>query len=280
VSRFVAGVFAALVLLVATSCEGPGHPTPGTSTRGGSTPSAPGGPRRPAIGSTWQWQLSGPLDLTVPARVYDVDGDETSVAQVADLHRAGRYVICYVDAGTYEDFRADAGRYPAALLGRGNGWPGERWLDLRRWQVLEPILALWMKMCRDKGFDGVEPDNVDGYENDTGFPLRAEDQLSFNRHVAGLAHAAGLAVGLKNDVGQAAVLEPDFDFAVDEQCAEYHECDELSVFIRAGKPVFEAEYGLPTVRFCDASRALRFSATLRFSAIRKRLDLDAWREPC
>ncbi len=65
-----------------------------------------------------------------------------------------------------------------------------------------------------KGFDGVEPDNVDGYVNDTGFPLTAQDQLAFNGFLAREAHARNLAIGLKNDVNQLAVLEPLFDLSL------------------------------------------------------------------
>ena len=60
------------------------------------------------------------------------------------------------------------------MLGKElDGWPGERWLDVRRWDVLEPILAARFDVCRQKGFDAVEPDNVDGYANESGFPLTA-----------------------------------------------------------------------------------------------------------
>ena len=65
-----------------------------------------------------------------------------------------------------------------------------------------------------------------------------------------------------------------FDFAVNEQCAEYCECDALAPFVRAGKAVFHAEYDLTTAAFCPTSRRLRLSS------VRKRLDLDAWRQTC
>ena len=35
-----------------------------------------------------------------------------------------------------------------------------------------------------KGCDGVDPDNVDGYTNKTGFPLTAKDQLAYNKFLA------------------------------------------------------------------------------------------------
>ncbi|MFY9265344.1 MAG: endo alpha-1,4 polygalactosaminidase, partial [Solirubrobacterales bacterium] len=116
--------------------------------------------------------------------------------------------------------------------------------------------------------------NVDGFDNDTGFPLTAADQEKFNRFLAAAAHARGLSVGLKNDLDQVAKLVGDFDFAVNEQCAQYNECEMLKPFIAQGKPVFEVEYSRTKEQFCAKSLALGFMP------MRKKLDLDAWLDPC
>ena len=87
-------------------------------------------------------------------------------------------------------WRPDAARFPAEVVGTElDGWKGERWLDVRRLDVLQPILAERFDMCRRKGFDGVEADNVDGYTQDSGFPLTADDQLRFNRFLAAVSQA-------------------------------------------------------------------------------------------
>ncbi|MEU4347341.1 endo alpha-1,4 polygalactosaminidase [Streptomyces sp. NPDC023838] len=247
-----------------TGSPGPSGPAP-----------TPGGPRwQPRPGLAWQWQLTGKLDPTVDVPVYDVDGFNVSRAQVDDLHRRGRKVICYVSTGAWEDFRPDAGRFPRSVLGKSNGWKGERWLDVRRTDVLGPLMAKRFDMCREKGFDAVEPDNMDGYDNETGFPLTGAQQLAYNRLVARLAHERGLAVGLKNDLDQIPELVGDFDFAVNEQCAEFGECDRLAPFVKAGKAVFNVEYKLAPGKFCDAARGLRLSA------MRKELELGVWRRAC
>ena len=137
-------------------------------------PAAPADPStirwKPPAHVTWQWQLTGPLDLSVNAQVYDVDLFSTSAEQVQQLRAQGRKVICYLDAGSHEPDRPDSAQYPVAILGRElSGWPGERWLDIRRLDVLIPLIAARMDLCAKKGFDGVEPDNVDGYQNNTGF---------------------------------------------------------------------------------------------------------------
>ncbi|MFN7148418.1 MAG: endo alpha-1,4 polygalactosaminidase, partial [Microthrixaceae bacterium] len=119
-----------------------------------------------------------------------------------------------------------------------------------------------------------EPDNIDGYTNRSGFALSGADQLAYNRMLARLAHARGLAIGLKNDLEQVPQLVTDFDFAVNEECAVYDECEVLAPFVAAGKAVFHAEYELTTDEFCATSRSLGLSS------IRKRYDLDVWRQTC
>ena len=69
-----------------------------------------------------------------------------------------------------------------------------------------------------------------------------------------------------------AALEPDFDFAINEQCFQYDECEALRPFAAAGKAVFVAEYERSD--FCGRAQAAGYMALL------KRLELDAWREPC
>jgi len=229
---------------------------------------------RPEAGLSWQWQLSVPVDQTVDAAVYDIDLFENDASVVASLHAAGRKVTCYFEVGSYENFRPDQGAFPASLLGKTNGWPGERWIDIRQIDVLRPIMTARFDLCAQRGFDGVEPDLMDGFSSDTGFPLTAADQLRYNLMIADLGHQRGLAVGLKNDLTQIPLLVTHFEFSVNEQCAEYAECPMLVPFIAAGKPVFHAEYDVPTSAFCEETTALGFSS------IRKRIELGAWRETC
>lgn len=224
----------------------------------------------------WQWQLQGRIDTGVPACIFDVDGFETPAATVAALHRKGRVAVCYLDVGSWESYRPDAGRFPRSVIGRRyEGFPDERWLDISRFRLFAPILERRFQLCARKGFDAVEPDNVAGWENRTGFHLTAADQLRFNRWVAARVHALGMAVALKYDPKQARQLAGQFDFAIVEQCFQYRECGSYSPFVRGGKAVFEAEYELELSDYCEAARALGFSS------IRKSYDLYAkpWR-PC
>lgn len=224
--------------------------------------------------ATWQVQYAGAVNYSVAADIFDLDGFDTPAEHIAALHAKGRRAICYISAGTFENWRPDKGKFPAEALGKTLGWPGERWLDIRRLDVLGPIMEARMDICKAKGFDAVNPDNVDGYANATGFPLSYHDQLAYNRFLAKAAHDRGLAIGLKNDVDQIQDLVNDFDFHMNEQCFQYKECNMAAPFTAAGKPVFNIEYKLTTGQFCGKA------AALQFNSIRKKYDLGAYRETC
>ena len=103
-------------------------------------------------------------------------------------------------------------------------------------------MAKRMDLAVDKGCEGVDPDNVNGYDNETGFDLTAEDQLEYNTWLAEEAHARGLFVALKNDGGQASELAPLFDLELNEECHEFGECADLAPFRAADKPILNIEY--------------------------------------
>ncbi|MDQ5815372.1 MAG: endo alpha-1,4 polygalactosaminidase [Actinomycetota bacterium] len=231
-------------------------------------------PWQPLPGTSWQWQLSGTVDQSVDVEVYNIDLFENGSQVVSDLHDAGRKVICYMSAGSFENWRPDASDFPANVKGRTNGWPGERWLDIRRLGVLKPIMRERLDLCRTRGYDGVEFDNVEGYANRSGFPLTRGDQRFFNEWLAKAAHERGLGAGLKNDLSQIEVLEPHFDFAVNEQCYQYRECGQLTPFIDNDKAVLHVEYVADPEDFCSRTTALGFSS------LRKRWALGTWRIAC
>ena len=234
---------------------------------------------QPAPGLTWQWQLSGPpVDLSVAAQVYDIDLFDNAASVVENLHDQGRKVIGYISVGSREDWRPDAVGFPPELLGKDyEGWPGEKWLDIRRIDLLRPIMCARLDLCKMKGFDAVEPDNLEIHDNDSGFPITYADQLAYARWLADEAHARGLAIGLKNAADMLADVLPIFDFAITEDCFVQGWCDQVLPFITAGKPVFAAEYTDTGVDF-PAACAWGRAHTICF--ILKNRILTAFRDTC
>jgi hypothetical protein len=241
---------------------------------------APATPRaaswwQPEPGTSWQWQLSGTIITTYTVDMYDIDLFDAPQSVIDQLHADGRVVICYFSAGSWEDWRPDAGDFPAEVLGNPlEDWPGERWLDISRLDILAPIMAARLDLAVQKDCDGVEPDNVDGYLNDSGFSLAYADQIAYNTWLAEEAHARSLSIGLKNDLGQIVDLLPAFDWALNEECFSYDECEALIPFIDAEKAVFGVEYDLEPAQFCAQANAMNFDF------LKKNWELDAWRYAC
>jgi hypothetical protein len=232
----------------------------------------------PSPQTSFQIQFSGEFDPGVEADLYDLDLFDTDASVVENLHDLGRKVICYIDAGSFEDWRPDRDRFPGSVIGKEYaGWPGENWLDIRQLDLIGPILQARLDQCQSKGFDGVEFDNVNGFENDTGFPLTAQDQITFNTWLATEARNREMAVGLKNDPGQAGELWPAFDFAIVESCFSEGWCDQMRPFFDRGKAVFAIEYPEAEISFepfCSQAREMQISL------IFKHLSLDAYRVAC
>jgi hypothetical protein len=81
--------------------------------------------------------------------------------------------------------------------------------------------------------------------------------------VARTVHALGMAVFEKNDPEQAHELEPHFDGVLDEPCNQYRECASFEPYLRAGKPVLNAEYQRSLYpRFSVNDRRLGISGAL------------------
>jgi hypothetical protein len=233
---------------------------------------------QPEQGLRWQVQYTDEIDFSVEADIFDLDLFETTPDQITDLHARGAKVVCYLNAGAWEDWRPDREAFPAEVIGADYaGWPGERWLDIRQIDTLAPILRARLDLCAAKGFDGVDPDNLDGHTNATGFPLTAADQLTFNRWLAEEAHQLGLGIGLKNDPEQAEVLVTSFDWAITESCFAEGWCDQLAPFLSTGKPVLAIEYTDRNQQMDDFCPA---AADLEIDAILKHRNLDAWMEEC
>lgn len=225
--------------------------------------------------------------------VYELDGDAATAAQVTYLQSRGKKVVCYYDGGVYEDYRADAYKFPTSVIGKPDeGWEGSWWLDIRQISILKPIMEARTQVCADKGFDAVIPDEVSNWSNDSGFPITYQDQLIYNRLLARLAHSRGLTVGLKGDIEQVEDLVGDFDFTLNEECYQYKECTTvynpvdgkehpgLQVFIQANKAVWVAEYKrVGTVASCTNAISNNFNLSwykLNLGVGDGRMDCGGW----
>jgi hypothetical protein len=186
--------------------------------------------------------------------VYDIDGQGSTAADVAAIHATGAKAVCYVDVGSLEMGRPDYSSFPASVIGPVvAGWPSEKWLLVtaaNQPTILNLMKARFQSWCVGKGFDAIEPDNLDAWTNISG--VSQADNLAYDLAIAQMAHSLGLSIGLKNimtDLGgsDVATFTSTFDWALNEQCYEYSECTvytQAGSFLSANKAVFDVEYNV------------------------------------
>jgi hypothetical protein len=231
---------------------------------------------QPKVGSSWAIQFSGlPIIIVPQAEIQNIDLYDTEKSFIDYLHLNGKKVICYFSAGSFENWRIDSHLFPSEILGNNlDGWPGEKWLDIRRLDILKPIMTSRLDLAVIKNCDGIDVDNLDGYTQKSGFNLSYEDQIIYNKMLAHESHSRGLGIGLKNDLNQIKDLVDDYDWAINEECFEFKECELLAPFIKKSKPVFNIEYKGKNSTFCPKANELNFSS------LKKKLNLDSWFESC
>lgn len=217
---------------------------------------------------------------------------------VRALHAAGKYSICYLEAGAQQtsfpdrrDFApADYGHYAKRFQMRG--YPNEWWFNLRGFKSYRPGQASSLRgvavniaaglgkrihWCALEGQDAIEPDDLDGYTNrgatgvsGGGWHLTRAVSLGFERWLAYTAHHDGLAIFQKNDPANAGIDARTFDGMIIEECNRYRDpCagpgGDATPYLRRGKPVLNAEYvqdGERTRKFCAADTAAGISGAL------------------
>jgi len=167
-----------------------------------------------------------------------VDLFDVSDADLAALRSQGTKTIAYFSS-QYEKWRTDSHKFAAADIGSSlDGWPGENWINPKSTAVRQIMLER-MDYAKQRGFYGIDMDNVDFYEFSNGFGSTAVDALDYVRFLANAAHARGLKFGLKNATGLIMTTKDVVDYYVNEEAHQYGDQDS---YYGIRKPVFNIEY--------------------------------------
>lgn len=272
----------AAIVIVALSLAACGG---GGGGSGGGTPTTPTTPTTPSTPTgtvTWEWILQNPPATPPQVTYYDIDGFDVSAAYVAAAKARGDKVICYLSIGTAENFRPDYAQFAAIAGVLGNSYPGfsdERFLNVRNYTAFISIMDARLRMCRDKGFDYVEFDNMDTFGESAGvlgFSITQADMVAYVTELVNRTRGYGMQALQKNTPTLAATLQPIFGGIVMEGCVRENFCNSASVYVNAGKPALNAEYPSeysPPSSFNQAN-VCAASATARVTTIITVVDLD------
>jgi hypothetical protein len=265
---------------------------------------------KPASGANlpWQWYLAGSLNLSnatemgtndtlpngqpAPApKVYDIDGIENSKATVTALKALHKRVVCYIEVGTAGNYYTTASEgipttYYAQYQAAGDfgsklsGYP-EYFLNINSPSTVAITEAMINQQCKAKGFNGVETDLDETFNNNegkTGFTITEANEEAYMTTLANYMHSLGLAWLIKNpdDIGDATyanAMYPLADAVITEQCNQYKSCGFLSAY-EGHKAIFNAEYSLATSKFCASDIAKGINGT------KFKTSLSGFRQPC
>ena len=226
---------------------------------------------------TFDWDLRSelPLNSQYNAEVVDIDAFDNSVELVKELHDQGKKVIAYISVGSVENWRSDAADFPASIIGNNyDGWDDEKFLDIRNINALAPIMRARLDMIKEKGFDAVEPDNMDSYTNNTGFAITEQDVIRYSKWLAAEAHTRGLSIGQKNATELAEQLVDSFDWILLEDAFADNFEDEAQIYIAKNKAVFATEYTDETSENEFLNIICLKATTLNYTAILKQRELN------
>jgi hypothetical protein len=265
--------------------------SPDAGSGSGSDPEKPREPASwvPKIGDTLQIVIADPLrvpangSVTPDVDIYDIDLFDNDADSIAALRGAGRRVLCYFSAGTWEDWRDDKSYFEDADLGRRvSDADGEKYVNISS-PAVRSVMKGRIGRAAKAGCDGVDAAYVDSYHSENGLNLTAADAVSYLKFLSDEARSHGLAIGLKNGGDLAKELLPWVDYSLNEECLAYDECGAYVPFITAGKPVFNIEYpkGAPdkvaaAVRDDICKKRDVAADTDKFSTLLKTEDLDGW----
>ena len=260
--------------------------------------------------TSWAYVIGENYPLAVPTnignvQVYDADlGDQSGLsangaplanptieASVAAIHASGAHAICYVDAGTAENWRSDYPKFdPSELGGPMPGWPGEQFINVADWsapvpapyETLQTIMANRIALCKQEGFDAIEADNVDAYTSGSlgNFTLTMAQEETYIDELISMAHSDGLAYFLKNEINGDSLLTteaPLVDGEINEQCWQYKECSALSIFAKEGKPILNVEYqSFPASTLCPEALAFPMATIQTGINLNGKINYGCW----
>ncbi|MEL4319918.1 endo alpha-1,4 polygalactosaminidase [Leifsonia sp. YIM 134122] len=202
----------------------------------------------PPVNGRFDYQLGGAYTPASSVRIVARD----STAEPA----TGKYNICYVNAYQTQpdDVKTWSGRNSDLILRNSKGvkvgdpeWD-EYLLDTSTAAKRTRIAAImnsWIDGCAEKGFQAIEPDNLDSWTRSKSAGkqlLTKAHNVALAQLLAAHAHGKGLAIAQKNtpQLGTAGKKTVGFDFAIAEECQMYTECAAYTnVF---GRNVIEIEY--------------------------------------
>lgn len=205
----------------------------GTTTPAATTPAATSTASRP-------FPAHGRFDYQLGGAYPPPPGTAIVARDSTDPPAPGTFSICYLNAFQTQPGQGSSWDRGLLLHDRSGrplvdpDWPDEFILDTTTEadrQAIASRLEVLIDSCATRGFDAIEPDNLDTYARSyvrrhaERAPTR-DDNVALLALLADRAHQRGLLIAQKNAGEDSATIrrKAGTDFAIAEECQRYDEC--------------------------------------------------------
>jgi|GEM_PF-5474166 len=237
--------------------------------------------------SSFSIVLGDNIPQNFDARVIDLDAFSTTKEQIATLHEKGKKVFAYISVGSWEPYRPDSSDFPKEIIGNiYPGWEDEKFFNIKALDTLLPLMQKRFDMVKEKGFDGIEADNIDIYTADTdgadgtGFHITLADTRAYISALIKEAHDRNLSIGQKNAPELIETYGDLFDWALLEDPFFEKYASVFQTYTQNNKAVFSLSYTDNTSKETFLSQVCEEAKLLKFTAILKDRDLTAYEVKC
>lgn len=188
-----------------------------------------------------------------------VDGNLASSSYISELKSKGKRVVCYISAGTVEDWRDDKSSFDDDTAKHYKGFGGtETWLDITQWESFKGPMEARINEAASKGCQFIEYDNVDCDANmcvsGASYDQLFKDQTDYLNWLISTTHGKGMGVGLKNAQSHIESMSSKIDFAINEECQKYDECYYYKQLSSQNKAAFGVEYDNNGGKVCSVAK--------------------------
>ena len=149
----------------------------------------------------WLLWIDNYSNINTTVEVIDIDVLDADKEVVDKLHKKWQMVIWYLNVGSIETYRDDFSEFPKEVVWWiYPWWEDEIFLDISKYELFKENILNRLDIAQKKWFDGIEPDNMDTYDNfeETWFNITKQDEINYIKWFSSEVHKRWMFVIQKN----------------------------------------------------------------------------------
>ena len=229
--------------------------------------------------SSFDWILDTDdiSEIKTSSQIVDLDVLDTEKTTIEKLKKQWKVVIWYINVWAIENYRDDYKNFPKNVIWKTySWWEDEKYLDVRKYEDFKKYILNRLDIAQEKGFDWIEPDNMDTYDNfsETWFKILQWDMKEYLTWLNIEVNKRWMFLIQKNAPELSLKMEKKFDAALLEWAFYNNFEDDFKNYIKNWKKVFNVEYTDNTTKKYFLENICPKSKKMWFISILKNRNLD------